>query len=66
MGGRLSLESDRTLLDSFRRGDRAAMTEVFRAHIDDVARTLLQAQEARKPCTLAELDSWWNEAKQDS
>lgn len=34
------LERDRGLLDAFRRGDREALTRVFRHHIDDVARTL--------------------------
>jgi hypothetical protein len=34
------LENDRALLDAFRRGDRAAMTKVFRHYVDDVARTI--------------------------
>lgn len=34
------LESDRALLDAFRRGERDALTRVFRAFVDDVARTL--------------------------
>jgi RNA polymerase sigma factor (sigma-70 family) len=34
------LENDRALLDAFRAGDRGALTTVFRAFVDDVARTL--------------------------
>lgn len=34
------LERDRALLDAFRRGDRVALTQVFRAFLDDVAGTL--------------------------
>jgi RNA polymerase sigma factor (sigma-70 family) len=34
------LENDRALLDSFRRGEREALTQVFRHYLDDVARTL--------------------------
>lgn len=34
------LESDRALLDAFRRGERAALTQVFRAYVDDVAATV--------------------------
>jgi RNA polymerase sigma factor (sigma-70 family) len=33
-------ENDRALLDAFRRGERAALTQVFRAYIDDVAATV--------------------------
>lgn len=34
------LTQDRALLDAFRRGERAALTTVFRAYVDDVTRTL--------------------------
>lgn len=34
------LETDRALLDAFRRGDRAALTRVFRHYLDDVGRTV--------------------------
>lgn len=34
------LETDRVLLDAFRRGDRGALTRVFRAFVDEVTRTL--------------------------
>lgn len=34
------LTRDRALLDAFRRGERAALTTVFRAYLDDVARTI--------------------------
>lgn len=34
------LTDDRALLDAFRRGERAALTAVFRAYVDDVAVTL--------------------------
>lgn len=34
------LERDRPLLDAFRRGERDALTRVFRSYVDDVAGTL--------------------------
>lgn len=40
------LETDPTLLDAFRRGDRSALGKVFLAHCDDVAR---QVRAARVP-----------------
>ncbi len=34
------LETDRTLLEGFRKGDAAALSRVFRGFVDDVARTI--------------------------
>ena len=34
------MESDRPLLDAFRRGEREALTRVYRFYVDDVARTV--------------------------
>ena len=36
----MSLETDRALLDGFRRGDRWALERVYALHVDDVARFL--------------------------
>ena len=36
----MTLETDRALLDGYRRGDKAALTTIFRAYVDDVARTV--------------------------
>jgi RNA polymerase sigma-70 factor (ECF subfamily) len=36
----VTLESDRALLEAFRRGDREALTRVFEMYVDDVAKTL--------------------------
>jgi RNA polymerase sigma-70 factor (ECF subfamily) len=35
-----TLEGDRSLLAAFRRGDKAALTTVYRLYVDDVVRTL--------------------------
>jgi RNA polymerase sigma-70 factor (ECF subfamily) len=36
----VTLEEDRALLDSYRRGDRASLAAVFRMYVEDVAKTV--------------------------